>query len=461
VSLSRYALLIANTDYQDEGLRRLEAPAQDTEALQKLLADPGIGNFAAKVLVDQPHYIVQEAIEDFFSIRKRDEMALLYISGHGLIDDDFHLYFATINTQRKRLLSTAVPAEFVNKLMTRSRSREKVLLLDCCHSGAYGRGIGVKADTAIHIKNRFEGGGTVVLTASDERQYAFEGDKLTGQATFSFFTRAILDGLETGEADMNKDGLVTFSELAEFVHDRVMAERPQQEPRYWTFDVRRDLVIALNPLITSPNDSDQYVSRPLPFVEKHLFSRWLRPVLHILGSFLGGFIGSVGAGIISYPMEKNMGLLIGNIFLYGLVFAALLALGIGFGMAFMARGVHFLLMGGALAGLAVGGIFGLINPSENIIVSVFFGTLYGTAIAAGIGASLIFENRYRRKNRYLVWTLSGALAGLGSAVLLMLMFPNSKEVVPYIVLLAFGVTLAVGVMYNRLEETSILPSQSL
>jgi hypothetical protein len=458
VSPNRYALLIANTDYQDEGLRRLDAPAQDTEALQKLLADPGIGNFEVKVLVDRPHYIVQETIEDFFSSRKRDEMALLYISGHGLIDDEFHLYFATINTQRKRLLSTAVPAEFVNKLMTRSRSLEKVLLLDCCHSGAYGRGIGAKADSAIHTRTRFEGGGTVVLTASDERQYAFEGDTLTGQATFSFFTRALLDGLETGEADANKDGRVTFSELAEFVHDRVTAEHPQQEPRYWTFDVRRDLVIARNPLVTSPDTADQYLSRPLPAAERQQPQMGPRLAFHILGGFLGGLMTSISVGVISYLIKSEAGLLIGNIFLYGVVFAALLTLGVGFGMALVTRGKHFLLIGGTLAGVVVGRIFGWIDASESVLKSTAFGAFYGAVIATSIGVGIGAANRYLLRSRYLVWLLSGILAAVVSAALLILMFPGSQSVVPYIALLALGIVMGIGVTHNVLGGT-FFPSQ--
>jgi uncharacterized caspase-like protein len=38
------------------------------------------------------------------------------------------------------LTGTAVPASFLTEEMDASRSRRQVLILDCCHSGAFARG---------------------------------------------------------------------------------------------------------------------------------------------------------------------------------------------------------------------------------------------------------------------------------------------------------------------------------
>ena len=44
----RNALLIANYEYEDEGLRQLITPVQDAEALTRVLEDPAIGHFVVR-----------------------------------------------------------------------------------------------------------------------------------------------------------------------------------------------------------------------------------------------------------------------------------------------------------------------------------------------------------------------------------------------------------------------------
>ncbi|MGH8909013.1 MAG: hypothetical protein ACRD0K_21595 [Egibacteraceae bacterium] len=79
------------------------------------------------------------------------------------------------------------------------------MLLDCCYSGAYARGLAPRADAGMQVVERLEGRGRAVITASDGMEYAYEGDELSldaGQP--SLFTRAVVDGLQTGEADRDR-----------------------------------------------------------------------------------------------------------------------------------------------------------------------------------------------------------------------------------------------------------------
>jgi uncharacterized caspase-like protein len=244
----RFALIIASYEYQDPDLRKLVASAQDAAALARVLSDPSIGAFDVQKLLNQPAYRVNEAIEAFFADRKRDDLLLLYFSGHGVKDEDGQLYFATSNTRCRLLGSTAVWANFVNRAMRRSGSRQQVLLLDCCYSGAFARGMVAKADMNVGTKERFEGRGRVVLTASDAMQYAFEGSEVKGEGVQSIFTRTLIHGLETGEADLNQDGLVSLDELYDYVHDRITDETPHQRPGKWDFDVQGKIIIAHNPM---------------------------------------------------------------------------------------------------------------------------------------------------------------------------------------------------------------------
>jgi hypothetical protein len=227
----RLALLIATYRYQDDGLRQLTAPAHDAEALASVLRDPAIAGFEVTILVNEPHHRVGEAIGDFYRDRRRDDLTLLYFTGHGLKDDDGRLYLAMTNTRRGSLLFTSLAAEQIDRAMEDCASRQKVLILDCCYSGAFPAGRLAKADTEVHALERFQGRGRTVLTASDATQYSFEGDQLHGGAVQSVFTRHLVAGLRDGSADLDGDGDITLDELYSYVHDRVVEEMPQQRPK--------------------------------------------------------------------------------------------------------------------------------------------------------------------------------------------------------------------------------------
>ncbi len=243
----RFALVIASADYDDETLRRLVAPPRDAEALARVLEDPSIGHFDVTTLTNAHSFTVLEKLESFFDRRRRDDLLLVYFSGHGIKSESGRLYFATTNTRTERLRSTAVPASFLHDVMEQSRSRRQVLMLDCCHSGAFVRGMTAKAGSRVGLAERFEGRGRVVLTASDAVQYAFEGGELTGEGARSIFTRSLVEGLRTGAADLDGDGFISLDELYDYLDAQVSQVQSQQQPHMWAFDVRGEICVALNP----------------------------------------------------------------------------------------------------------------------------------------------------------------------------------------------------------------------
>ncbi|MGW2816688.1 caspase, EACC1-associated type [Streptomyces sp. NPDC001415] len=241
----RLTLLIAAYTYQDTGLKALTSPAHDAEALATVLAHPDIAGFEVTLLVNEPHYRVGEAIADLYRGRRRDDLTLLYFTGHGLKDDGGRLYLATTNTRRDSLLFTSIPAEQVDQSMSGCMSRQKVLILDCCYSGAFPAGYTARADTQVHTLERFQGRGRTVLTASDATQYSFEGNKPHGAAQQSVFTRHLVAGLRDGSADLDGDGDIALDELYSYVHDRVVDEMPQQRPKRLD-NVEGRIIIARN-----------------------------------------------------------------------------------------------------------------------------------------------------------------------------------------------------------------------
>ena len=246
----KFALIIGNSEYEDASLSQLVTPDADVDALARVLQDPEIGGFdEVTPLVNEPSATIRLAIARFFAKMKRDDLLLLYFSGHGVRDDHGNLYLAVNDTEHDLLSGTAVPAAFITHEMDRSRSRRQVLILDCCHSGAFGQGAKAVTGASVGTATAFEGTGSgrVVLTATDATQYAWEGDDVIGEAENSVFTHYLIQGLQTGEADADANGRITLDELYEYVYDHVVNETPKQTPGKWAYKQHGKLVIARNP----------------------------------------------------------------------------------------------------------------------------------------------------------------------------------------------------------------------
>jgi len=240
----RHALIVASDTHSDPRLSRLRAPAVDAAELARVLSDPAIGAFEVATSLNEPEHVVRRRLSAFFEDRGSDDLLVLHLSCHGVKDEDGRLYFATSDTEVEHLDATAIPADFVNRQMTRCRSRRIVLLLDCCYSGAFARGMVGRAGDRVDLKERFEGHGRIVLTASSAMEYSFEGDQTSGQGRPSVFTSAVVQGLATGEADRDRDGYVSVDELYDFAYEQVRTVTPSQTPGKWVFDVQGDFYLA-------------------------------------------------------------------------------------------------------------------------------------------------------------------------------------------------------------------------
>ena len=241
----RLALIVASSDYRDPTLHQLRAPGRDASDLAEVLGNPAIGIFDVRTLMDTPSDQLLRGIAQFCRQAGPGDLLMVYLSCHGVLDDRGRLYYATIDTERALLSATAVSAHWLSEQLDDCRARQKILVLDCCHSGAFARGS--KGDSALALKDRFSGRGKIVLTASGATEYSFEGASVVGEGVRSVFTRAVVDGLRTGQADRDKDGLVTVNDLYHHVYDTVRAAEPRQTPKLWAFGAEGDLLVAHSP----------------------------------------------------------------------------------------------------------------------------------------------------------------------------------------------------------------------
>ncbi len=241
---ARRALLIATSRYRDTGLPDLAASTTDASELATVLADGGIGDFDVETVVDRPSYEIATAVESFMQGCSVRDFLLLYFTGHGVKGVDGNLYFAATNTDATKLRSTALAAAWVNDILDACRSRRQMVLLDCCNSGAFTRG--VKSGVQSGMTQQLTGRGRVILTASDAIQFALERSD-TENIARSVFTSCVVRGLRTGDADVDGDGRVTHDDLFEYVQDAVHRENPQQTPEMTAVGLSGEFVIARSP----------------------------------------------------------------------------------------------------------------------------------------------------------------------------------------------------------------------
>ena len=245
----RLALVVAVTDYADASLRRLRAPAGDAAELRDLLADPEIGGFTVTSVVNERAQQLRLAVEDFLTGGRPDDLLLVYLSCHGLMDARRRLYFAARDTIKDRLASSGVESYWLLDQLEECRARRQVVILDCCFSGAFARG--AKGDDDLGLGERLvgQGRGRVVLTASRSSEYSFEGEPLEGEdaARGSVFTSALVEGIRSGRADTDDDGEISVDDAYAYAFEQVRSAGAMQTPQRWLYGAEGSIILARAP----------------------------------------------------------------------------------------------------------------------------------------------------------------------------------------------------------------------
>jgi uncharacterized caspase-like protein len=241
----RLALVIATGAYADPALAKLRAPGRGAADLAAVLGDAAIGGFEVEAVLDAPAESLRRQIASFCAQVAPGDLALVYLSCHGVLDDRGRLYYAAADTDRSLLAATGVAAGWLNEQLEDCRGRRQILVLDCCHSGAFAKG--AKGESELALGERFEGRGRVVLTGSRGTEYSFEHGRVIGESSSSVFTGALVAGLRSGDADRDGDGVVSVSELYDYAFDAVRAREARQTPTLWTYGAEGDLAVARSP----------------------------------------------------------------------------------------------------------------------------------------------------------------------------------------------------------------------
>ncbi|MEM9156314.1 MAG: caspase family protein [Cyanobacteria bacterium P01_F01_bin.33] len=125
--MAKLALLIGVSEYES-GFNSLPAAVRDVEALQRVLLDPEMGAFdEVKPLLNPDRQTMEDEIYALFSRCSKEDLVLVFFSGHGVKDRGGQLYFSTKITRKDArgdlYPPSAVQARYVRETMENSRCR--------------------------------------------------------------------------------------------------------------------------------------------------------------------------------------------------------------------------------------------------------------------------------------------------------------------------------------------------
>ncbi|HEV2990815.1 MAG TPA: caspase family protein [Candidatus Angelobacter sp.] len=195
----RKALVVGIDDYPGAPLSGCVNDAKDIAGVLAAHGD-GSPNFAIKLLTT-PKVIdraaIRGAIEQLFE--GACDISLFYFSGHGLVKSTGG-YIVTPDARR---YDEGVSMDEILNLANQSQAKDKMIILDCCHSGA----LGTPSITGNNLALLSEG--LSVLTASRRSEPALEVD---GKG---IFTSLLVDALQGGAADLR--GSITPGNIYSYV----------------------------------------------------------------------------------------------------------------------------------------------------------------------------------------------------------------------------------------------------
>lgn len=188
----RIALIVGINHYEHGG--SLYGCVDDAHAVQAVLARHGDGsvNFDCKMFtgtgptdrVDRA--LLKDRVEELF--KAQADIALFYFAGHGHIEATGGYLLATDSRRGDEGVSLSEVLTVANK----SPARNKIIILDSCHSGIAGT-----PPAAGELASLSEG--LTILTASAADQYATEEN---GRGVF---TTLLVDALHGGAANLTGD----------------------------------------------------------------------------------------------------------------------------------------------------------------------------------------------------------------------------------------------------------------
>lgn len=253
IGVSEYLDSTMNLNYADEDARDLVALFEDTTGIFEAVK-------VKKLINRDVTRSNLAALKSWLMDTSVDDHVILYMAGHGIIDQNLDYYLATYDVDFDNPKANGLAYDELEALLDGIPARQKLLLLDACHSGELDQG-GVKIikhdkkpEEAVQfrlgnqsvsylnpaLENAFmlmrklfvdlrRGTGASVITSASGVQFAVEGDAWGN----GIFTYCLLTGLRENKADLDQDGQILVSELQAYLAREVTKlTKGNQQPTF-------------------------------------------------------------------------------------------------------------------------------------------------------------------------------------------------------------------------------------
>lgn len=237
----RWAVVVGIGEYASPDIPDLEFARADAQAMYDFLISSAAGPFEEDhilLLTDEnaTGAAMRQAMFVFLQQADWDDLVVIYYAGHGAPDPNRpdNLYLLPHDSDLDAMAATAFPMWDVKTALRRQIKAERVIVIaDACHSAGTQEEelTGISGD-----QNAIAGGFTQLftpsrrlsITAADTNEFSFEDARWGGHGVFTHF---LLEALK-GKGDLNGDGIVTFSEVYQYVSSSVVdATQGRQNPQ--------------------------------------------------------------------------------------------------------------------------------------------------------------------------------------------------------------------------------------
>jgi uncharacterized caspase-like protein len=192
--MRKVAFLVANGTFpEDPSIPPLRFTQNDAEGLSEVLGDPETCGFETRLFLNETSQKVLADLEQISGELESDNTLLFYYAGHGKLRRDGQLCLASKDTTMAQLGARSIRAREVLAYLQESHARRRLLIFDCCQSGAIGREFRGN-DLQSSLAGLADSFGSYILTASTAIQLAEEREK-DGHGVF---TKALIDCLTDG-----------------------------------------------------------------------------------------------------------------------------------------------------------------------------------------------------------------------------------------------------------------------
>jgi hypothetical protein len=245
-----YALVVGVSQYAEPDMA-LTYAAKDARDFTKALQDQKEAGFYTDVetrVITDGDVTRGSVIEGLQWLEKMatnpNDVSVLFLAGHGLTDDKGTYWFLPADANADDVRAKGVSQEELRQSL-QGLSGKVLWFLDTCHAGRAAKRPPPDINLLVNKVSAVENGGIVVFASSTGREASVENPSWGNGA----FTKAVVEGIERGEADLFKDGFITTQNLGTFVAHRVSSltggqqnpvmQRPPEEPDFAIAEVRK------------------------------------------------------------------------------------------------------------------------------------------------------------------------------------------------------------------------------